>query len=74
MSANTSHLMKTTRRGRPFVKVSADVSFEVGLRKAEEIGIWLAQDTHDLFATLIVSLRLENHRSLFKVYPNSFST
>ncbi|KAH8087899.1 regulator of G protein signaling domain-containing protein [Filobasidium floriforme] len=51
MSANTSHLMKTTRRGRPFVK-----------------------DTHDLFATLIVSLRLENHRSLFKVYPNSFST
>jgi hypothetical protein len=37
MSANTSHLMKTTRRGRPFVKVSADVFFEVGLRKAEEI-------------------------------------
>ncbi|GMK57276.1 hypothetical protein CspeluHIS016_0401100 [Cutaneotrichosporon spelunceum] len=50
-SSQSSHLMKTTRRGRPFVK-----------------------DTHDLFATMIVSLRLEPHRSFFKTYPNSFTT
>ncbi|BEJ14880.1 hypothetical protein CspHIS471_0406470 [Cutaneotrichosporon sp. HIS471] len=51
VSSQSSHLMKTTRRGRPFVK-----------------------DTHDLFATMIVSLRLEPHRSFFKTYPNSFTT
>ncbi|KAK4688035.1 GTPase-activating protein SST2, partial [Tremellales sp. Uapishka_1] len=51
MSAVSSHVMKTTRRGRPFVK-----------------------DTHDLFATLIVSLNLEAHRSFFKSFPNSFTT
>lgn len=32
------------------------------------------QDTHDLFATLIVSLQLTTHRHLFKSYPNSFTT
>ncbi|KAL1405401.1 hypothetical protein Q8F55_009032 [Vanrija albida] len=51
MSTHSSHLMKTTRRGRPFVK-----------------------DTHDLFATLVVSLNLDNHRSFFRTYPNSFTT
>ncbi|KAL7421775.1 hypothetical protein Q5752_003546 [Cryptotrichosporon argae] len=51
MSSSSSHLMKTTRRGRPFVK-----------------------DTHDLFATLVVSLQLDTHRSFFKSYPNSFTT
>lgn len=33
-----------------------------------------AKDTHDLFATLIVSLQLTTHRHLFKSYPNSFTT
>lgn len=32
------------------------------------------QDTHDLFATLTISLPLETHRNFFKVYPNSFTT
>ncbi|KAI9639533.1 regulator of G protein signaling domain-containing protein [Dioszegia hungarica] len=50
-SMSQSHMMKTTRRGRPFVK-----------------------DTHDLFATLVVSLKLEQHRNFFKTYPNSFTT
>ncbi|ORY32580.1 regulator of G protein signaling domain-domain-containing protein [Naematelia encephala] len=51
MSSSRSHLMKTTRRGRPFVK-----------------------DTHDLMATLLVSLPFGPHRSFFKTYPNSFTT
>ncbi|PWY97479.1 regulator of G protein signaling superfamily [Testicularia cyperi] len=33
-----------------------------------------AKDTHDLFATLIVSLELSTHRQMFKSYPNSFTT
>ncbi|PWN18981.1 regulator of G protein signaling superfamily [Microstroma glucosiphilum] len=33
-----------------------------------------AKDTHDLFATLIVSLQLTSHRMMFKTYPNSFTT
>ncbi|GHJ86991.1 hypothetical protein NliqN6_3393 [Naganishia liquefaciens] len=49
-TSSKSHVMKTTARGRPFVK-----------------------DTHDLFATLIVSLELGNHRYLFRNYPNSFT-
>lgn len=32
------------------------------------------QDTHDLFATLIVSLQLSTHRQLFKTFHNSFTT
>ncbi|SPO39399.1 probable Regulator of G-Protein Signaling Protein [Pseudozyma flocculosa] len=32
------------------------------------------QDTHDLFATLIVSLNLTTHRQYFKTYHNSFTT
>jgi hypothetical protein len=32
------------------------------------------QDTHDLFATLIVSLQLQTHRQYFKTYHNSFTT
>lgn len=58
----SSHLMKTTKRGRPFVKVSC------GRDRAD------AQDTQDLFSTLIVSLNLSTHRSFFKTYPNSFTT
>ncbi|PWN29815.1 regulator of G protein signaling superfamily [Jaminaea rosea] len=33
-----------------------------------------AKDTHDLFATLIVSLELTTHRQYFKTYTNSFTT
>ena len=33
-----------------------------------------AKDTHDLFATLIVSLELGTHRQYFKTYHNSFTT
>lgn len=33
-----------------------------------------AKDTHDLFATLIVSLELGSHRQFFKTYHNSFTT
>ncbi|WVR07237.1 hypothetical protein IAU60_004278 [Kwoniella sp. DSM 27419] len=51
MSTSNSHLMKTTKRGRPYLK-----------------------DTHDLFCTLVVSLRFDTHRSFFKTYPHSFST
>ncbi|KAF5393621.1 hypothetical protein D9757_000404 [Collybiopsis confluens] len=47
----TSHMMKTTKRGRPFLK-----------------------DTLDLFATLIVSLQLINHKQFFRTFANSFST
>ncbi len=32
------------------------------------------QDTHDLFSTLIVSLDLQTHRTLFKTFPNTFTT
>lgn len=32
------------------------------------------QDLHDLFATLIVSLRLQTHRTLFKAYHHTFTT
>lgn len=33
-----------------------------------------AQDTHDLFATLMVSLELKNNSRFFRTYPNSFTT
>ncbi|CAO1613008.1 unnamed protein product [Sympodiomycopsis kandeliae] len=33
-----------------------------------------AKDTHDLFATLIVSLQLTTHRQFFRTYTNSFTT
>jgi hypothetical protein len=49
--ASSSHMMKTTKRGRPFLK-----------------------DTLDLFATLIVSLELSNHKQFFRTFPNSFTT
>ncbi|KAG6332123.1 hypothetical protein ID866_6968 [Astraeus odoratus] len=49
--ASSSHMMKTTKRGRPYLK-----------------------DTLDLFATLIVSLQLTNHKQYFRTFPNSFTT
>ncbi|KIM83901.1 hypothetical protein PILCRDRAFT_68766 [Piloderma croceum F 1598] len=48
---STSHMMKTTKRGRPYLK-----------------------DTFDLFATLIVSLKLTTHKQFFRTHTNSFST
>ncbi|CAD6586168.1 MAG: hypothetical protein CYPHOPRED_003434 [Cyphobasidiales sp. Tagirdzhanova-0007] len=32
------------------------------------------QDTHDLFATLVVSLKLSNNTRFFRTYPNTFTT
>ena len=32
------------------------------------------KDTLDLFATLIVSLELGNHKQFFRTFPNSFTT
>lgn len=32
------------------------------------------QDVHDLFATLMVSLDLRDHRQFFKLYSYSFTT
>ncbi|KAF9649315.1 regulator of G protein signaling [Thelephora ganbajun] len=49
--ATSSHMMKVTKRGRPYLK-----------------------DTLDLFATLIVSLELSNHKQFFRTFPNSFTT
>lgn len=36
--------------------------------------IFLFKDTLDLFATLIVSLELSNHKQFFRTFPNSFTT
>ena len=32
------------------------------------------KDTLDLFATLVVSLELSNHKQFFRTFPNSFTT
>ncbi|GAA5827227.1 hypothetical protein JCM11251_001179 [Rhodosporidiobolus azoricus] len=47
----SSHMLKTGRRGNPFCK-----------------------DTHDLFATLMVSLDLSDRTRFFRTYPNAFTT
>ncbi|KAK0549431.1 hypothetical protein OC845_003136 [Tilletia horrida] len=44
------------------------------MMKTTRRGRPFAKDTHDLFATLIVSLQLTTHRQMFKSYPNSFTT
>ncbi|PWN94082.1 regulator of G protein signaling superfamily [Acaromyces ingoldii] len=44
------------------------------MMKTTQRGRPFAKDTHDLFATLIVSLNLTTHRQYFKSYPNSFTT
>ncbi|KAL9939728.1 hypothetical protein V8E36_001545 [Tilletia maclaganii] len=44
------------------------------MMKTTRRGRPFAKDTHDLFATLIVSLQLTTHRQYFKSYPNSFTT
>lgn len=50
-AATSSHMMKVTKRGRPYLK-----------------------DTMDLFATLVVSLRLTTHQQYFRRFPHSFNT
>ncbi|GAA5985167.1 hypothetical protein JCM5350_004256 [Sporobolomyces pararoseus] len=47
----SSHMLKTGRRGNPFCK-----------------------DTHDLFATLMVSLDLSDRTRFFRTYSNAFTT
>ncbi|GAA5899505.1 GTPase-activating protein SST2 [Sporobolomyces salmoneus] len=47
----SSHMLKTGRRGNPFCK-----------------------DTHDLFATLMVSLDLSDRTRFFRTYPDAFTT
>ncbi|GAA6049579.1 hypothetical protein JCM3770_000857 [Rhodotorula araucariae] len=47
----SSHMLKTGRRGNPFCK-----------------------DTHDLFATLMVSLDLSDRTRFFRTYANAFTT
>ncbi|GAA5855101.1 hypothetical protein JCM8547_002381 [Rhodosporidiobolus lusitaniae] len=47
----SSHMLKTGRRGNPFCK-----------------------DTHDLFATLMVSLDLSDRTRFFRTYLNAFTT
>ncbi|KWU46918.1 hypothetical protein RHOSPDRAFT_14779 [Rhodotorula sp. JG-1b] len=47
----SSHMLKTGRRGNPFCK-----------------------DTHDLFATLMVSLDLSERTRFFRTYSNAFTT
>ncbi|GAA5837138.1 hypothetical protein JCM9279_005596 [Rhodotorula babjevae] len=49
--AQSSHMLKTGRRGNPFCK-----------------------DTHDLFATLMVSLDLSDRTRFFRTYANAFTT
>ncbi|SPO27121.1 probable Regulator of G-Protein Signaling Protein [Ustilago trichophora] len=44
------------------------------MMKTTRRGRPFAKDTHDLFATLIVSLELGTHRQYFKTYHNSFTT
>lgn len=44
------------------------------MMKTTQRGRPFAKDTHDLFATLIVSLELGTHRQYFKTYHNSFTT
>lgn len=63
----SSHMMKTTKRGRPYLKVRL---FPTTLSFFNPS----SQDTLDLFATLIVSLNLGSHKQFFKTYPNSFTT
>jgi hypothetical protein len=62
--------MKTTKRGRPFLKVSlCAISFSM-----QTTNPLPCKDTLDLFATLIVSLNLTTHKQYFRTFPNSFTT
>ena len=63
----SSHMLKTGGRGNPFCKVRRVSSLVCSLSIS-------AKDTHDLFATLMVSLNLGTNSRFFKSYPNSFTT
>jgi len=67
--ATSSHMMKVTKRGRPYLKVRPFSSPEM-------LGFLtpLFKDTLDLFATLVVSLELASHKQFFRTFPNSFTT
>lgn len=67
--ATSSHMMKTTKRGRPFLKACSPIS-----STSFQLTFAILQDTLDLFATLIVSLQLTTHKQYFRTFPNSFST
>lgn len=69
--ATSSHMMKTTKRGRPFLKVRCTTRPSV---RATHPAIFILQDTLDLFATLVVSLELNTNRQYFRSFPNSFTT
>ena len=68
--ASSSHMMKTTKRGRPFLKVLL-LSLHL---YALYLLLFSLQDTLDLFASLVVSLQLSTHKQFFRSFPNSFST
>ncbi|KAK4700526.1 GTPase-activating protein SST2, partial [Phenoliferia sp. Uapishka_3] len=76
----SSHMLKTGRRGNPFCKaLPASSTVTVGLEAigknvADTGPPCLSQDTHDLFATLMVSLDLSDRTRFFRTYPNSFTT
>ena len=67
--STSSHMMKTTKRGRPFLKVC-----NLALAAPVPVSFISTQDTLDLFATLIVSLQLGPHKQFFRTFPHSFST
>lgn len=68
MNAQSSHMLKTGRRGNPFCKVCSSFPTKAKARSHSE------QDTHDLFATLMVSLTLGSNTRFFRTYHNSFTT
>lgn len=69
--ASSSHMMKTTKRGRPFLKVTRII---IPVIRILRLTVYALQDTLDLFATLIVSLQLTTHKQFFRTFPNSFTT
>ena len=72
--ATSSHMMKTTKRGRPFLKVFSLSPYSLSPAIAPLRRSHSTQDTHDLFATLIVSLDLTTHKQFFRTFSNSFTT
>lgn len=70
---STSHILKTGRRGNPFVKVRPGASSQGSYALLTRTPPF-RQDTHDLFSTLVASLQLGTNTRFFKSYPNSFTT
>lgn len=65
-----NRLMKVSRRGRTFSKVSR---WSSQYNTIAEL-LTMLQDTHDLFATLMVSLRFDTNRQFFKSFDYTFTT